>query len=263
MKKALVLAVALFLFLGHTIEAGWVIKEQSRFTDTRKKQKRKVYAQDYLIRFDEEDLTTIINLNTGIIRFYDPRKKVYWEGTIDDYDKDMAVLLRAQFLKRIQDYSPAEKAEALKSFDRMLKQLQLPDSTVILHDQLLIQVTQTREGKPIAGFETRVYTVYVNQIPVEDDWIAPDLELLRLPMLERYYEIFNRITKYYEQGFHYRSHPRYIYMQTRGYPMRVKEYGYGYEVITEVKRVKRRRLSANLFELPGHPRRVTLRELNE
>jgi len=139
----------------------------------------------------------------------------------------------------------------------------LPDSTVILHDQLLIQVTQTREGKDVAGYPTRVYTVYVNQIPVEDDWIAPGLELLRLPMLERYYEIFNRITKYYEQGFHYRSHPRYIYMQTRGYPMKVKEYGYGYEVITEVKKARERKLSDSVFKLPGHPQKVTLKELNQ
>ncbi len=261
MRRIIFIVLSLFLF-SPLVQGGWVIKEQSRFTDTGKKQKRKVFAQDYNIRLDEEGLTTFINLNTGIIRFYDPDKKIYWEGTIDDYDKDMAVLLRDQFMKKISDYSPAEKADAMKSFDRMLKQLQLPDSTVILHDRLWIQVTQTREGKEIAGYKTRIYTVYVNQVPVEDDWIAPKLELLRLPLLERYYDIFNRITKYYEQGFHYRSHPRYIYMQTRGYPMKVKEYGYGYEVITEVRKAKQRNLSASVFKLPGHPRKVTLKELN-
>ncbi len=262
MRRVIIIAVSLFLF-SPVVMGGWVIKEQSRFTDTGKRQKRKVFAQDYNIRLDEESMTTFINLNTGIIRFYDPDKKIYWEGTIDDYDKDMADLLRDQFLKKISDYSSSQKEEAMKSFNRMLKQLQLPDSTVILHDRLWIQVTQTREGKDVAGFPTRVYTVYVNQIPVEDDWIAPDLELLRLPLLERYYEIFNRITKYYEQGFHYRSHPRYIYMQTRGYPVKVKEYGYGYEVITEVQKAKRRNLSASVFRLPGHPRKVTLKEFNQ
>ncbi len=262
MKKIL-LAMVVVLLASPVVMGGWVIKEQSRFTDTKTRQKRKVYAQDYNIRLDEQGLTTFINLNTGIIRFYDPGKKIYWEGTIDDYDKDMEILLRERFMEKISDDNAADKAEALKSFDRMLRQLRLPDSTVILHDRLLIQVTQTREGKEIAGYSTRIYTVYVNQIPVEDDWIAPDLELLRLPLLERYYEIFNRITKYYEQGFHYRSHPRYIYMQTRGYPMKVKEYGYGYEVITEVKKVKQRNLSLSVFELPGHPRKVTLKELNQ
>ncbi len=260
--RKIVLAAITLLLVPNLVMGGWVIKEESRFTDTKTRQKRKVFAQDYNIRLDEEGLTTFINLNTGIIRFYDPDKKIYWEGTIDDYDKDMAVLLRDQFMKKISDYSPSEKADAMKSFDRMLKQLQLPDSTVILHDRLWIQVTQTREGKEIAGYKTRVYTVYVNQVPVEDDWIAPKLELLRLPLLERYYDIFNRITKYYEQGFHYRSHPRYIYMQTRGYPMKVKEYGYGYEVITEVSKAKQRNLSASVFKLPGHPRKVTLKELN-
>jgi hypothetical protein len=261
--KKVIIAVAGFFLLSPLVSGGWVIKEQSRFTDTKTRQKRKVYAQDYQIRLDEESLTTFINLNTGVIRFYDPDKKIYWEGTIDDYDHEMAGVMRERFLEKISDYSASQKAEAMKSFDRMLQQLQLPDSTVILHDQLLIQVTQTREGKEVAGYPTRVYTVYVNQIPVEDDWIAPDLELLRLPMLERYYEIFNRITKYYEQGFHYRSHPRYIYMQTRGYPVKVKEYGYGYEVITEVKKARERKLSDSVFKLPGHPQKVTLKELNQ
>ncbi len=261
MKRIIFAVSCLFLF-SHMVLGGWVIKERSRFTDTGTRQKRKVFAQDYNIRLDEEGLTTFINLNTGVIRFYDPDKKTYWEGTIDDYDKDMAVLLQDQFMAKISDYSPSQKEEALKSFQRMLKQLQLPDSTVILHDRLWIQVTQTREGKEVAGFPTKVYTVYVNQIPVEDDWIAPDLKLLRLPLLERYYEIFNRITKYYEQGFHYRSHPRYIYMQTRGYPVKVKEYGYGYEVITEVQKARQRKLSDAVFRLPGHPRKVTLKEFN-
>ena len=114
MRRVIIIAVSLFLF-SPVVMGGWVIKEQSRFTDTGKRQKRKVFAQDYNIRLDEESMTTFINLNTGIIRFYDPDKKIYWEGTIDDYDKDMADLLRDQFLKKISDYSSSQKEEAMKS----------------------------------------------------------------------------------------------------------------------------------------------------
>ena len=256
------LLLVVFFMMTHTVMAGWIIKEESRFTDTHKKQERMVYAQDHMIRLEEKGLVTIMDLYKGIIQFYNPDTKKYWEGTVDDYDRDMVSLMKDRFLKKISDYTEKEKQDALKSFDRMIRQLQLPDSTVARHDRLDVKITQTRKGEKIAGFNTRVYMVWVNDVATEETWIAPKLQLLPLPLLERYYKIFNHITKYYEQGFHYQAFPTYLYMETRGYPVKVREFGYGYEVITKVIKVKRKRLSPHLFMLPGYPRRVSLKELN-
>ena len=261
MKNILILLAGVF-FVGQTAFGGWVIKEESRFSDTGKKQERIVYAQDHMIRLEEKGLVTIMDLYKGIIRFYNPNTKKYWEGTIHDYDRDMAIMMKAHFMKKISDYSEEEKKKALKSYDKMIRQLQMPDSTVARHDRMQVKITQTRIGKDIAGYSTHVYMVWVNDVATEEDWIAPKIQLLPLPLLEKYYKIFDRITKYYEQGFHYQAHPTYLYMETRGYPVKVREFGYGYEVITKVTKVKRKRLSPHLFLLPGYPRRVSLQELN-
>ncbi len=251
-----------FFITAQSVLAGWVIREVSRFTDTDKKQERTVYAQDHKIRLEEEGLVTIIDLYRGIIRFYNPDTKKYWEGTMDDYDRDMAELLKARFLEKISDYSKEEKEKALESYKRMIRQLQMPDSAALRKDRLEVKVSQVRTGKEVAGYATKVFMVWVNGVAVEENWIAPDLRLLPLPDLQKYYTIFNRITKYYEQGFHYQAHPLYLYMETRGYPVKIREFGYGYEVITRVTKVKKKRLSPRLFMLPGMPRRVTLQELN-
>lgn len=262
MKKILFIFSGIF-FIIHIASAGWVIKEESQFTDTKKTQERKVYAQGYLIRLEEKGLITIIDLNSGTIRFYNPETKKYWEGSIDDYDRDMVSMMKNKLLEKIKDYSEKEKQDALKSFDQMINQLHLTDSSVEKHDQLHVQITQTKTGKDIAGYPTRVYMVWVNGVATEETWIAPKIQLLPYPMLKRYYKILNRITKYYEQGFHYQAHPTYMYMETRGYPVKVREFGYGYEVITETTKARRKRLSPALFMLPGHPRRVHLKDLNK
>ncbi len=260
--KNILFFLTVFLLTGQTLFGGWVIREVSRFSDTGKKQERQVYAQDHLIRLDEEGLVTIMDLYKGVIQFYNPETKEYWDGTIDDYDREMAALLRTRFLEKINDYSEEAKKKALDSYNRMLRQLQMPDSAVARHDRLDVKISQTRTGKEIAGFSTKVFMVWVNDVAVEEDWIAPKLQLLPLPLLRKYYTVFNRITKYYEQGFHYQAYPLYLYMETRGYPVKIREFGYGYEVITEVEKAKKKRLSPRVFMLPGHPRRVSLQELN-
>ena len=145
MKKVLFLIVTV-LFTEQTVLGGWVIREKSHFTDTHEKQERKVYVQDHMIRLEEEGLITIIDLYKEIIQFYNPDTKKYWEGTINDFDRDMVALLRARFLKKISGYSLEERKKAEESYDRIIRQLQLPDSAIARHDRLDVKVSQTKAG---------------------------------------------------------------------------------------------------------------------
>jgi len=261
MKQGIIIFFFIFLF-SPLLKAGWVIREETHFTDKRDKKSRTVYVQDHFIKLEEKELITIIDLSTGVIRFYNPETKKYWEGKVEDYEREIASVMRERFLDNIKDYDDRQKKEALRSFDRMIRQLHLPDSAIAAHDRLHIQVTQTKKGREIAGYPTRIYMVWVNSVATEETWIAPGMRILPLPLLRRYYEIFNRITKYYEHGFHYQDSPKYLYMLTRGYPVRVREFGYGYEMITDVTRVKKKKLSYSVFSLPGNPAKVSLKDLN-
>lgn len=258
MKRVFVLVVFLSgLFLN--LQAGWIIKETSTFSDRNEKQQRKVYVEGSKIRMDEEDLTTIIDVAREHIVFYNPKKKVFWEGSPDDYDREMIAGMRSKFLESISDYSDSARDVATESFERMAHQL-LTDSAGRA-ERLIIQVSQTKNGEKMLGFPTRIYMVWVNKSATEEVWIAPEVQIFREPDMRKYWQIFNRITRYYEKGFHYQADPKYIYLMTRGYPMRVKEFGYRYDVVTEVTGIKNKKLSGNLFTIPSNAAKVALQNL--
>lgn len=260
MRKSILIS---FLAVWHmvSVNAGWIIREATTFSDRDTKEKRIVYVEGNRIRMDEAGLTTIVNLNDGMIRFLDKKKKIYWEGTIHDYDREIIAGMRATFRKSVEDYSDSARELAEESFERMAADL-VSDSSLV-DRSLKVQVSQTRNGEKMFGYSTRVYMVWVNKVATEEVWVAPQVMILREPEMRKFWDIFNRITRYYEKGFHYQADPRYIYLMTRGYPLRVKEFGYRYDVITEVTSLKQKRMSDSRFSIPNGCREVPLSELKD
>jgi hypothetical protein len=257
-KKTSVLLWSLILFSG-TLHAGWIIKEQTRYSDRKGKEERMVYVQGDRIKLVEATLTTIMDVARNRIIFYNPKAKIYWEGSIDDYDREVIEGMRQQFMGTIHEYGDSAKKTAIESFERMAGQL-LSD-TVREAEALNVQVSQTQTGDKYLGYPTRIYMVWVNKVATEEVWIAPDVHIFREPDVRKYWEMFNRITRFYEKGFHYQASPQYVYLMTRGYPVKVKEIGFRYDVYTEVTRIKQKNLPDALFRIPSGASKVPLSDL--
>jgi hypothetical protein len=48
----------------------------------------KSFVQNNIIKSEDKDEGTIIDLNTGIITFYNKNKKNYWSGTLKELDAE-------------------------------------------------------------------------------------------------------------------------------------------------------------------------------
>ncbi|NOY38070.1 MAG: hypothetical protein GXO83_10920 [Chlorobi bacterium] len=249
----------LIMFSGN-VSAGWVIKEETYFSDQEGKEHRTVYAEGTFIKLEEKGLTTIIDVARDKIIFYNSKAKTYWAGTLDDYDREMIDGMRQKFLGTISSYNDSARAIAIESFEKMARQLM--NDSVEGAEKLFVQVSQTKNGSPMFGYPTRIYMVWVNKVATEEVWVAPDVQLFREPVTRHYWEMFNRITRYYEKGFHYQADPKYLYLMTRGYPVKVKEFGFRYDVITEVTRIKHKKLPDSVFRIPSGANRVRLSKLN-
>jgi Domain of unknown function (DUF4412) len=126
-----------------------------------------------------------IVLDVGRARMWvaDPGRRVYWEGTIEQYCQEMRgamsdamAEMERQMAEQLKNMSPAQREQ----MEQMMKRMGrggAADAPVGPPPQ--VTVDRTNETDRIAGLSARKYRVLSNGQPYEEVWLTTDAALLR------------------------------------------------------------------------------------
>jgi hypothetical protein len=144
-----VLLLSVFTAISQ-VHAGWLMKEANG---------DETFVSDGKMKSNWQAGGMILNGNTGTLIMYDDQKKMYTEGSVEEFCE-----FATSMFEKMMEQIPPEQREMMKKMMGGSGDSSPPE----------VVVTKQGEGKKIAGFSTDKYDVVVNGDLYEEVWIATD-----------------------------------------------------------------------------------------
>jgi len=254
------LLIQLFCFLTiPNLLAGWIVKEKSKEDGNKHTVTRKYFFQDQQLKLVEKGLVSIFNLNTHTISFMLPDQNIYWEGNTTAYNNEFKKVLIESFQEKTKTLQNVERemAEATLSYYLAV----MDDSTRT--DQPFLDMVLINTGKKakIAGYEALMYGLYVNKDLKEEFWISKGVKVNNTFDMNRFNKLLHQIGNGLAGDLNDEAGRIFEQLLRKGYLMKTVEYGYKTRFLTEVTRVKEKKLKNRIFLVPEKYKKVSLKEL--
>jgi len=233
------MAIALFLVVAVTVEAGWIMQE---------KESDQTLISKGRLKSSADNISWILDGPGNKVYFIDGHEKTYAAGSVEDYCSATTALIE-QTMKNL----PAEQR---KSLEQMMEK----DKEEGRHT---VTVKGTGDGGIVAGLKTVKYKVEVDGELYEEIWLATDSDLLNefkslKPLLRK----FSTCVSTFGTEFTPENAPEYLKLMEHGVEVKSIAYTDGSpEPVTDVVKLVKKDLPESEFSVPRDYRQVTFGEM--
>lgn len=255
MRKVITISLLICsLAFGGSAWAGWIIEQVAEGTDSI------IYIQDNkMCNESGMDVTSIFDVDKGMIYFIVPEKKMYAEARPEEMAKqsdDMMGDMMKQMEQQLKDMPEQQKKmimEQMKSQMTAQKQQKADPKPAPK-----IKVIKTSVKEKIAGYSTRKYQIMADGKLVQESWIADDIKIGKEMDLDKMEEMMSKMDMGGEQ-MSYRTDKAVLDLMRKGYPL--KESYPGMNMTTTTKKVTKTKISSDKFKVPAGYRKGTFSEV--
>lgn len=249
--------ILLFFILITKVHSGWILTIENYDSDSEEIRSHLVYFQENKIKIVEPDLTTILDLNKNIITFLKPQICMFWNGTLEDYRKEVKETFELMIDLEVQKLPVEKQEEARRTFETMMRIMEQPDTTSFLD----IFIRETAEKDTILNYETTKFQVFLNGVITEDLWISDKLDVSTDFNQKKYLHLLSQLSAGFENELVYQTSDQFIRSIKDTYVLRSKKYKIGYQTVNEVVEMRQESLDGAIFLPPGNYKPGTLTEL--
>ncbi|HPE33799.1 MAG TPA: DUF4412 domain-containing protein [Bacteroidales bacterium] len=256
MKKYLIVFyLALFLVSGSEARAGWIIRMQSTTSDGDVSYQT-LMIEDGKIRSESEGNIYIFDLKANRLIMIDNASQLFLEeklsGLRSTYHKATVSFIQ-QFIHQLNTQEQKMYGQLFAEMEKMYE----PIDPVSL-EKINISIKNTGEKDEIAGYPAEKYIVSVDDVEVEQIWLAPTLDVSSEIDLVKISGIFGDLRPVVGEEILYEYTSAYISLLKKGFEMRSIDV-HGDK--NEVQHVERHQIDNELFSVPHGYKKITLEEL--
>lgn len=214
MRKKFILVC--FLSIIIIANAGWEIKEKSG-----DKELNVIIANNKMM-IENENSGTVFDLEKEKLTFYNKEKKIYWNGTIEDFVKEMDEITNLIIEEQLQSVQ-AEYRELYRIVLKEKMEQEKKEREKLNRSSLNIEIKREGSKKKIAGMKSVKYEVYADGKKNREIWINENINLKSEMNIEKMKSFFK---KYYEKsgtGDRVSFSPEVIGLWGKGMPMKSEE----------------------------------------
>lgn len=244
--------------------AGWVITQQSYDSDEGVETAliETIYLQDNIMKVVQPEMVTIFNLNTETITIMSPVKKVYWEGKVDDYKKEIKDAMQSAMEEQLENAREEQKEMIRKMYKGMMESIDDPSKFAGEEpEEYELEIEKTGEKERVAGRIAHKYSIKVNSSVKEEAWLSESDRPHEEFDIGRFYDIFGDFTSQASTNAFYQNNEKYIEFSKMGFPLKSISYYGGYESISEVTDLQKENIDASEFKAPADYQKVSLLEI--
>lgn len=251
MRKFWLLPV--FLIAGNVFASdGWVVKTRfyNLFENPSNARVETTFFYKNLMRSDNGDLITIINIEKGEIVYYNTSNKTYWTGTPDSFISEIRADLERMIEVNLQSASDDKRDAMRKMYDEMLSTY-FPVTPGPNQAPRNFSLKKVGEGEMIAGFNTQTYRVYEDNQLFETLWVSSELPIGAEFNFRGLNRFLNKLSgSAYDNNFE--STELYFNLIDKGYPLKVEiTRADGYTYVSDVVKAERIVLPNDHFSVPA------------
>jgi len=155
-------ALSLFLAMFPALaSAGWVSEWENTAIHNGERQdpERSTMRLDgNKMRIDQAEISSIFDYGKRQMTLLNPKQRLYWSGSVDEYSEQTAKSRNASLRRRIGEVADKEV-----------------DFKVDLNDLPEIKVERTDEAKTVAGYSTLKYVILVNDELFQEVWLTEEI----------------------------------------------------------------------------------------
>ena len=251
-RVAGVLVVFVSTVVPMAAQGGWIIELRNTAISTKGERQSPEDATMYVsgdkVRTVQPNAETIIDYKAGHFTLINPKKELFWSGTIDEYVSEMSKSRKDAAYQRFGSTNAAQMARDPNKEDTNLPKVVL---------------RKLGDGGAIAGHDTVKYQIESNGELFQEVWFAPDLNTNGDLDPGRYLAVQQKLSggMLGKAGKSFRAmwkNPDIRNLYSKGVVMQniVRHVAGGYERTTTA--VKQTDVAASEFEVPNSYRRVRL-----
>jgi len=242
--KRLTTTILFSTFLVFHAFADWKIVISTKSIDGQEEEST-FYAKNGVLKQATPEMDVIIDLNSRNITFSNHPTKTYWQGSIEDFDKELEELMKMMMIEMLGE-------EAYEEMEKMEQEDEGQSENERSYD---IEIMAEDETVDIAGYKGTKHTVIVDGELTEELWLCKEIDA---------FDDFNfdEMSKMFAQegeGNYTDSEKYQALIKKSGFPIKEVTYSYG-EVSETVKLVSAEQttLPADMFEVPANFTKVNL-----
>jgi hypothetical protein len=272
-KYKTILLILLFLFLSTRAWAGWVIERVIYSTPVPsgeasvQKIKSTFYFSKNMLKSLQGNSGIILNFNINQIVAFNPAKRLYWIGRIDDYINEVKRSV-AQSIMSIEGTLKNISPERRKAIEEEMKKqgIKIPGEANRSDKKVEVKIERTPDKQNIAGYDATKYNIYTDGVLYQEIWFSEDLDVYKEIDMKKMKDFQSRVTEtlsslYSGKDASVESNLEYQKTFERGYPLKTVQFpGYN-QAIIEVTSAKETEIVDNEFEIMKGFSRTTLDEV--
>lgn len=247
-----ILLMLIFLISSRLLMAGWVLTGRYIDQDGNTILQR-YYIQDYQVKFEQYNVIYTINLKTGELILVDPRKLIYYKGTLESYIEGRKKIKYDQLDKLIREIPADQAGEYQKTYSRDISGIGEP---IVMVKDSVITLRQPDSLK-IIGQASEKYMVYLNDRKVEELWISPGLSINAQFSWNKYL-YFLSVMDPDNATLSYMITQPYMELLNRGFPSRRIMIVGGYRTEFQLNKMEEKEIPAYEFYTPDLCKEVPL-----
>jgi hypothetical protein len=163
-RVAGLLAVFVSVMVPMAAHAGWIIELRNTAISSKGERQSPEDATMYVsagkVRTVQPNTQTIIDYKAGRFTLLNPKKELFWSGTIDEYITEMSKSRKEAAYQRFGSTNAVQMADDSPKDDSKLPK---------------VVVRKIGDGGVIAGHETTKYQIESNGELFQEIWVAGDL----------------------------------------------------------------------------------------
>ena len=248
MKTRLILLMAAVLaVLAAPAQAGLVIHE-----DTMGGNQMVIYIQDNKLFNDSNQMASLVDLDKGWIYMINKAEKKYWGGPMENFEKEMMAAMDKRIDEQMKDM-PEDQRKAMKE---RIKQ----NMTGLAGEGIKVEVVETGKSDKVAGYDCREFQVKAGGEVRESHWIASGVKISDEVDLGKMRTQLGKLKMGAGPGG-LASAKEVLDLWEKGYPLKKVYRMMGQEMISQVKKVEKKKLDPKFFEIPSSFQQVPVAEV--
>jgi hypothetical protein len=232
--------------------AGWEVTENTR---TSAGSTTSTYQfQREVVKYITENIQLTIHIKESRMILANTATKLYWEGTVNEFKKQVSSGIDAETQNMLNSMSPEDKVRYMKMMDELRSAPAEPEA-----EKIPIQVKATAAVEKIAGINASKYDILQKDRIIEELWIAQTFTLRGEVDIQRMSDMLNSVLGSIGRGSFYSAD--YIDLLKKGYPMRsIKHIPTG-AIFSEVSKVEQKEIPSSSFDAPKAYKTAGLNEV--
>ena len=250
------------LFLCSQIFAGMVIEEVT--TDSQGNKDTDItYIQKNKSKTVSASKVMIFDIGKGTICFLSPEQKIYWSGTIEEWQKSMKEARKQAEEFQLKQMT-SEQRKAYESYKKTMEN-KVKESTST-KKKVQVEIKKTSKKATIAGYSSQKYQVWVNGKLKKELWVCPKINIkdeVEPDKLNKFIKAMSSMNE--DAGNSYEATPEYMKLTI------LMEYGYLLKTVkydesgnknytTETVKVEKKNIPNSEFNAPKNYKKLTTAE---